>query len=86
MSETKSPVDNAIIESFLRSVKQELITPNKHKSMSEMTVFIHEYLSDYFPSKLIHRKFKMTLQQLKENRLMSSNSLLTKRLQFPIIR
>lgn len=75
MSEPKSPLVNAVIESFHRSIKQELITPDKHKSMAEMKDLNHEYLWDYYSSKLIHSKFKMTPQQLKENRLMSSNSL-----------
>ena len=75
MSEPGKPIDNAVIVSFLRSIKRELITPNKHKSMTEMKVFIHDYLSEYYPNKRIHTKFKMTPKQFEENRLMSSNPL-----------
>ena len=74
-SEPGTPVDNAIIESFHRSIKRELITPNKHKSMAEMKVLIHDFLSEYYPNKRIHTKFKMTPKQLESNLLMSLNSL-----------
>lgn len=75
MSEPGTPVDNAVIESFHRSIKRELITLNKHKSMAEMKVLIHDFLSEYYPNKRIHTKFKMTPKQFEENLLMSSNSL-----------
>lgn len=75
MSEPGTPVDNAVIESFHRSIKRELIIPNKHKSMAEMKVIIHEFLSDYYPNKRIHTKFNMTPKQFENNLMMSSNSL-----------
>ncbi|WP_379945769.1 integrase core domain-containing protein [Enterococcus devriesei] len=40
MSQPGTPVDNEVIESFHRSIKRELIEPNKHKSKIEMKVLI----------------------------------------------
>ena len=51
--------------------------------MAEMKGLIHDYLSDYYPNKRIHTKFKMTPKQFKENLLMSSNSVKIKLLSFP---
>jgi len=42
--------------------------------MAEMKVLIHDFLSEYYPNKRIH-KFKMTPKQFEENLLMSFNSL-----------
>ena len=81
LSEPKAPEDNAIIESFHRFIKRTWIIPNKHKLMAEMKGLIHDYLSEYYPNKRIHTKFKMTPKQFEENRFMSSNSLQTNRLQ-----
>ncbi|EGO8854343.1 hypothetical protein D6665_14410 [Enterococcus faecalis] len=36
------------MESFHRSIKRELIEPNKHKSKIEMKVLIQDYLEDYY--------------------------------------
>ena len=60
MSEPGTPVDNAVIESYLRSIKRELINPNKNKTKAEMKVLIHEYLTNYYIHQRIHTKFKMT--------------------------
>lgn len=73
MSEPGTPVDNAMIESYHRSIKRELIIPNKHKTMAEMKVLIYEYLNDYYPHKRIHTKLKMTPSQFEAKLLMSSN-------------
>jgi len=47
MSEPGTPVDNAVIESFHRSIKRKLINPNKNKTKAEMKVLIHFYLDIY---------------------------------------
>ncbi len=60
MSEPGTPVDNAVIESYHKSIKRELIYPNKHKTKAEMKVLIHEYLTNYYVKKRIHTKFNMT--------------------------
>ncbi|MBP2100560.1 integrase core domain-containing protein [Enterococcus rivorum] len=52
MSQPGTPVDNAVIESFHRSIKRELIEPNKHKSKIEMKVLIQDYLENYYPYKI----------------------------------
>lgn len=67
MSEPGTPVDNAVIESFHRSIKRELIIPNKHKTKAEMKVLIHDYLTDYYPNKRIHTKLKMTPSKFQAN-------------------
>lgn len=60
MSEPGSPVDNAVIESYHKSIKRELIYPNKNKTKAEMKVLIYEYLTNYYSNQRIHTKFKMT--------------------------
>jgi len=60
MSEPGTPVDNAVIESYHKSIKRELIYPNKRKTKAEMKVLIHEYLTNYYIKQRIHTKFKMT--------------------------
>lgn len=60
MSRPGTPVDNAVIESFHKSIKRELIYPNKNKTKSGMKRLIHEYLDSYYIYKRIHTKFMMT--------------------------
>lgn len=71
MSQPGTPVDNAVIESFHRSIKRELIEPNKHKSKIEMKVkvLIQDYLEDYYPNKRIHTKFMMTSRQFEAKKI-----------------
>jgi len=75
MSEPGTPVDNAVIESYHRSIKRELILPNRHKTKAEMKVLIEDYLMDYYPNKRIHTKLKMTPKKFESQLLMSSNLL-----------
>ena len=65
MSEPGTPVDNAVVESYHRSIKRELIYPNKHKTKAEMKVLIIDYLTDYYVNKRIHTKLNMTPRELK---------------------
>lgn len=60
MSAPGTPVDNAVIESFHKSIKRELIYPNRHKTKAEMKVLITKYISDYYIHERIHTKFMMT--------------------------
>lgn len=60
MNEPGTPVDNAVIESYHKSIKRELIYPNKHKTKAEMKVLITEYLTNYYVKQRIHTKFNMT--------------------------
>ena len=60
MSEPGTPVDNAVVESYHRSIKRELIYPNKHKTKAEMKVLIIDYLTDYYVNKRIYIKLNMT--------------------------
>lgn len=73
MSEAGTPVDNAVVESYHRSIKRELIYPNKHKSKAEMRVLIDDYLNDYYVNKRIHTKLGMTPKRFEEKLLASSN-------------
>lgn len=66
MSEPGTPVDNAVIESFHRSIKRELINPNKNKTKAEMKVLIYDYLTNYYVNHRIHTKFQKTLKQHEE--------------------
>ena len=77
MSEPGTPVDNAVIESYHRSIKRELIYPNKNKTKAEMKVLIHEYLTNYYITQRIHTKFKMTPMQF-ENSIQDGNLILCK--------
>lgn len=67
MSHPGTPVDNAVIESFHRSIKRKLIEPNKHKTRVEMSVLILDYLTDYYINKRIHTKFMMTPRKFGKN-------------------
>ena len=60
MSQPGTPVDNAVVESFFKSIKRERVHPNMHKTKVEMRVLIQDYLLDYYVHKRIHTKFIMT--------------------------
>lgn len=60
MSAPGTPVDNAVIESFHKSIKRELIYPNRHKTRAEMKVLITNYINHYYIHERIHTKFMMT--------------------------
>lgn len=66
MSAPATPVDNAVIESFHRSIKRELIHPNRHKTKGEMKVLITNYINQYYIHDRIHTKFMMTPHQYQE--------------------
>lgn len=69
MSYPGTPVDNAVIESYHKSIKRELIYPNKHKTKAEMRVQIQEYLNHYYSDKRIHTKFMMTPRRYEQTLL-----------------
>lgn len=60
MSEPGTSVDNAVIKSYHKSIKRELIYPKKNKTRAEMKVLIREYLTNYYSNQRIHTKYKMT--------------------------
>ena len=60
MSHPGTLVDNAVIESFHRSIKRELIDPNKYKTRAELSLLLQDYLTDYYINKRVHTKFMMT--------------------------
>lgn len=66
MSAPGTPVDNAVIESFHRSIKRELIYPNRHKTKGEMKALIHNYINTYYIHDRIHTKFMMTPYQYQQ--------------------
>ncbi len=74
MSEPGTPVDNAVIESFHRTIKRELIYPNHDKSKAEMRVLIEDYLNRYFIYERIHTKFGMTPHQYEISILNDNNN------------
>jgi len=67
MSQPGTPVDNAVVESFYKSIKRELIYPNKGKTKAEMTVLIHDYLTNYYSNQRIHTRFMMTPQKFEQS-------------------
>lgn len=67
MSKAGTPVDNAVIESFHKSIKRELIIPNKGKTKSEMKILICDYLDNYYSKKRIHTKLGMTPLKYEES-------------------
>ena len=60
MSAPGTPVDNAVIESYHRTIKRELIIPNKNREKAELKILIYDYLTQYYSNKRIYTKFKMT--------------------------
>jgi putative transposase len=74
MSEPGTPVDNAVIESFHKSIKTELIYPNRNKTKAEMKVLIHDYLTRYYVNQRIHTKFRKTPKRHEEEIRASLNS------------
>jgi putative transposase len=74
MSELGTPVDNAVIESFHKSIKTERIHPNKNKTKAEMKVLIHDYLTGYYVNRRIHTKFQKTPKRHEEEIRASLNS------------
>jgi len=75
MSEPGTPVDNAVIESFHKSIKTELIYPNRNKTKTEMKVLIHDYLTGYYINQRIHTKFQKTPKRHEEEMRASLNSM-----------
>lgn len=69
MSDPGTPVDNVVVESYCRSIKRELIIPNKHKLTDEMKVLIKDFLTGYYVNKRIHTKLKMTPRKYEEKLL-----------------
>ncbi|MDE8037451.1 integrase core domain-containing protein [Erysipelothrix rhusiopathiae] len=68
MSEPGTSVDNAVVESYHRSFKRELIYPNKHQTKAEMKVHIIDYLIDYNVNKRIHTNLNITPRELEAPR------------------
>ena len=66
MSEPGTPVDNAVIESYHKTIKRELIYPNSYRTKAEMVVLIQNYLNVYYTHKRIHTKFMMTPKRHEE--------------------
>jgi putative transposase len=57
MSKPGTPVDNAVIESFHRSIKRELIYPSRLKTKGEMKALIQNCVNTYYFYDRIHTKF-----------------------------
>lgn len=60
MSCPGKPIDNAVAESFFKTVKTEVIRPNRHLTKAQMEVVLCNYLEDYYPKERIHTAFGMT--------------------------
>lgn len=60
MSRPGKPVDNAIAESFFKTLKTEVVNPNRHLTKAEMNVMLRNYLDRYYPIERIHTAFGMS--------------------------
>lgn len=66
MSAPGNPIDNAVAESFClyplgcKTVKTEVIKPNRHLTKAQMEVVLCNYLEDYYPKERIHTALGMT--------------------------
>lgn len=60
MSSPGNPIDNAVAESFFKTVKTEVIKPNRHLTKVQMEVVLCNYLEDYYPKERIHTALGMT--------------------------
>lgn len=60
MSSPGNPIDNAVAESFFKTVKTEVIKPNRHLTKVQMEVVLRNFLEDYYPKERIHTALGMT--------------------------
>ena len=66
MSAPGKPIDNAVAEAFFKTVKTELIHPNRHLTKAQMEVLLRHYLEDYYPNQRIHTAFGMPPAQYEQ--------------------
>lgn len=69
MSAAGKPIDNAVAEAFFKTVKTEVIKPNRHLTKAQMEVVLRNYLDDYYPNKRIHTTLGMTPLQYEQQLL-----------------
>ncbi|NLB21113.1 MAG: IS3 family transposase [Clostridium sp.] len=69
MSPPGSPIDNAVAEAFFKSIKTEIIYPNRHHTKEQMEVLVRNYIEDYYPKERIHTKLGMTPFQYEQQLL-----------------
>ncbi len=69
MSLPGNPIDNVVAEAFFKSVKTEVVYPNRHRTKDEMEVILRNYMEDYYPKERIHTKLKMTPLEYKKTLL-----------------
>ena len=69
MSEAGKPIDNAVAEAFFKTVKTEVIKPNRHLTKAQMEVILRNYLDDDYPNKRIHTTLGMTPLQYEQQLL-----------------
>jgi len=61
------PIDNAVAEAFFKTIKTEVIKPNRHLTKAQMEVVLRNYLDDYYPKRRIHTTLGMTPLQYEHN-------------------
>lgn len=72
MSAPGNPIDNAVAEAFFKSVKIEVVYPNRHRTKEEMEVILRNYMEDYYPKERIHTKLRMPPYQYEQQLLQNS--------------
>ena len=69
MSPPGSPIDNAVAEAFFKSIKTEIVYPNRHHTKEQMEVLVRNYVEEYYPKERIHTKLGMTPYQYEQQLL-----------------
>lgn len=72
MSRPGRPIDNAVAEAFFKTLKMEVIYPNRHLTKAKMMVLLGDYLDRYYPEERIHTSLGMTPKQY-EQRLLNKD-------------
>jgi transposase InsO family protein len=54
MSRTANPYDNAVCESFMKTLKYEEIHCNRYSSLDELSANIEEFIDEYYNHKRLH--------------------------------
>lgn len=72
MSRPGRPIDNAVAEAFFKTLKMEVVYPNRHLTKAKMGVILCNYLDRYYPEERIHTSLGMSPKQY-EQRLLNKD-------------
>ena len=66
MSHPGKPIDNAVAESFFKTLKTEVVNSNRHLTKAKMEVMLRHYLDRYYPEERIHTSLGMSPKQYEQ--------------------